>query len=138
MNAPAFLNRLQSLGVAVAVVGDDLELDAPSCVLTPKVLESVAALKPALLELLTGGTQSTLLPVPDSDHGSEEAARATQSAGVIAMFPDARRVRGGWLIEGAHHDHDNAVRLAAQRRGSTTNGYPLEWHARCEQSEVNR
>jgi hypothetical protein len=104
MSAPKLLDRLRAKQARV---------------LAPEVVNRERT------EALLLDTQSTLCPVPDSDHGSEEAARSAQAVGVMAMCPDAQRVRGGWLIAGAHHDHDNAVRLAAQMRGSTTNGYPL-------------
>jgi hypothetical protein len=64
-------------------------------------------------------------PDSDSDDG-ELAARQAQHARILEVFPEAQPARGRrWIIEGAVYDHENAVRLAAYRCGTTTNGYPI-------------
>ncbi len=69
MNAPELFQRLQSLGTSVAVVGDELEIEAPACVLTPKVLCAVKAHKREIMALLESAgaapdAQSTLRAAP--------------------------------------------------------------------------
>jgi hypothetical protein len=65
MNATALLSALRSQGVQIAIDDDQIALDAPSGVLTPKVLLAVGAAKSDLLKVLKNetrfrGRQSTL------------------------------------------------------------------------------
>ncbi len=56
----------------------------------------------------------------------EFAARQKEHARILEVFPEAQPARGRrWVIEGDVYDHENAVRLAAYRSSTTTNGYPI-------------
>jgi hypothetical protein len=53
MNTPAFLRKLQSLGVTLTLDpdGQQLDIDAPRGLLTPKVLSLVREHKPAIIQM---------------------------------------------------------------------------------------
>ena len=74
---------------------------------------------------------AALSPVEVEPQPSEEhAARlrlAREIGGILEALPGAKRLRSGdWRFEGEVWEHDQAVLLAAQRRGSTSGGWALE------------
>lgn len=61
---------------------------------------------------------------------AERLRLANEIGGILQVLSRAKRLKNGdWRIDGELYDHDNAVLLAAHTRGTTTNGYPLEFAA---------
>jgi hypothetical protein len=80
MNARALLDSLRARGVDIAPDGDDqLSLDAPSGVLTPKVLSAVAGSKSELLALLRN----------EAEQGSDQRASKYFEAPEPPIIPGA-------------------------------------------------
>jgi hypothetical protein len=62
---------------------------------------------------------------------------ANEIGGIVQTLAGAKRLKNGdWRINGEIYDHDNAVLLAAQTRGTTTNGYPLTFDVRAAYEPV--
>lgn len=60
MSAEALLARLERAGARIALHGDQLDVDAPSGVLTPDVIGELRAAKPQIVALLSGTGLSCL------------------------------------------------------------------------------
>jgi hypothetical protein len=81
---------------------------------------------------VTSEPASTCAQEPDA-----QRLRLAHSMGrIFSVFPEARRLKSGlWKIDAGdgdgpqRYDHDNALLLAAQVTGTTSNGYPLEFDA---------
>ena len=65
MNAPALLDHLRTLGVAVRVAGDKLQLE-PGSLVPESMVEEIRAVKPAMIALIEASG-----PMPEPSSGGE-------------------------------------------------------------------
>ena len=68
MSPASLLARLERAGVRVALDGGQLDIDAPSGVLTPAVLAELRAAKPGIVALLSAPV-AACLDCRDTHHG---------------------------------------------------------------------
>jgi len=155
VNASQLLEELQRRAVVLWIEGEGehagLRFKAPPGVLKPPILAAMKASKGELLLILKaqaapvapvevepepqvlGAPPSPVEAKPEPEPSEEHAARlrlAHEIGGVLEALPGAKRLRSGdWRFEGEVWGRDQAVLLAAQRRGATSGGYPLSFHA---------
>lgn len=143
MSAATVFQTLAARGAVVTVRGDILSI-TPRAVIDEPLRAEIRAHKSELLELLSApqkapaGTYSADLPTaprtatarPPRQPSAERLRLASEIGGILQVLAGAKRLKNGdWKINGELYDHDNAVLLAAQTRGTTTNGYPLSFDA---------
>jgi hypothetical protein len=134
MNARALIAQLASDGVTLQNEAGRLKVNAPAA-LDAQVLAEVKARKAEILrELSAASTCATdvTAPEPANDahqwQNAESLRLANEIGGIVQTLAGAKRLKNGdWRINGERYDHDNALLLAAHARGTTTNGYPLEF-----------
>jgi hypothetical protein len=128
VNTPAFLRKLKSLGVTVELDNDgqQLDIEAPRGLLTPKVLSLVREHKPAIIQMRSQP------PLKSSVHSATktEVAHAESLMRVANAFAAAVPLkRNRWRIDGAVYSHAEALLLVAHKLGTTANGCPVSFDA---------